>query len=103
MTPFDHAKRIVQVELVGHNFVVALADEELKLSLSMGHSAERADQIALIARTIIAGGMVSALRDEDCRLAAEIEQMYRSYGLNSVGEAIDFCRKQKEFHTVLVS
>ena len=103
MTPFDHAKRIVQVELVGHNFVVALADENLKLSLSMGPSSVRADQIALIARQIIARGIVPALQDEDCRLAAAIDDAYFKRYLWDLPQAAQFCRKQVEFHTVLVS
>lgn len=111
MNAFDHATNIVRLETDGvrHNFVVSLADEHWRLVLSMGRSAQRADYIALLARQIIAREIVNVLRNEDCRIAAAVDEWYLGGRLQQpsrVSELLfpsqisELCRQMAELHVV---
>ncbi len=101
MTPFDHAKRVIPVECLGtHIFVVSLADSKQSIALSVTSSGQRADFLALIARTIIAGEIAAALRNEDCRIAAEIDEAYLANKIWYPSQASQLCRELATKHTV---
>lgn len=74
MTPFDYAKTIVPVDVVGSNFVVSLGDAHWRLVLSMDRSAQRADHIALIARQIVERCIIKAMADAYCHVAARLDE-----------------------------
>jgi hypothetical protein len=100
MTPFDFATHIVRIDLVGFNFVVALADDHWRLVLSMSPSAQRADQVALLARQIVAREIARALADEDCRIAAEVDQRYLAGEMYYPSEVSKLCRELAQLHTI---
>jgi hypothetical protein len=101
MTPFDHAKRIVTIACPGKQvLVVSLTNQAWRLALAVTSSAIHADQIALLARQIIAAEVVEALKNEGCRLASEIDQRVLSGQMMFPQEASVLCRQLAELHTV---
>jgi len=101
MTPFDYARRIVPIDCPGkHVFVVSIANESWRIALAVTASAQQADEVALIARQIIAAEVVKALRDEDCRIAALTDAAYLDGRLHFPTEVSALCREQAELHTV---
>jgi hypothetical protein len=101
MTPFDHATKIVPIDCPGkHVFVVSLANESWRMPFTVTPSAQRADHVALIARQIIAAEIAEALTNEDCRLAAEIDQAYFKNEIWHVQHAASLCRRLAELHVM---
>lgn len=100
MKPIDYARRVVPINYLGaHVFVVSLANEQCSVPLTVTPSSQRADVLALIARTIIAGEIAAALRDEDCRIAAEIDQAYLANKIWCPAQASRMCRELAQTHT----
>jgi hypothetical protein len=101
MTPFERALRAVPIECPGRQvFVVNLALEQLRITLTVTPSAQRADRVALVARQVIAGHVAQALRDEDCRIAAEIDEAYLANKIWCPAQASTLCRKLAETHVL---
>lgn len=101
MTPFEHARKVVPIDCIGSRvFVVSIASDLLRVPLTVTPSAQRAEVVALIARQIIARQIVAALTDEDCRLAAEIDQAYLANQIWLPSQASAICREQATKHTV---
>ena len=101
MTPFERALQAVPIECPGRQvFVVNLALEQLRIPLTVTPSARRADRIALVARQIIAGHVANALRDEDCRMAAEIDQAYLANKIWCPSQASKLCRELAQTHVL---
>jgi len=103
MTPFDHASRIIPVDLVDSKFVVSLASESLRLVLSMDLSSSRADHIALIGRQIVAGEVESAVAfakaNAYCHVAAEVDDRFYSGRIFSPLQISQLCRQFAELHS----
>lgn len=100
MKPFDYAKNVVPLNIVGKMFVVSLANTTWRLNLCLTPSAQRADEIALLGRQIIALEIARALRNEDCRMAAEIDDAWLTGRIWAPSQASRICRELAELHTV---
>lgn len=99
MNAFDHARRIVSINCPGRQvLVVSLVNEAWRFPLLLTPSAQHADQVALIARQIIAAEVAAAMRNEDCRIAAEIDQRVLSGEMRFPQEASILCRQLAELH-----
>lgn len=95
MTPFDYAQRVVNIDCTNSRlFVVNLSNEQMRIALSVSASSQRADHIALIARQIVAHEIAAAMRDEDCRCAAAIDEAYlaRAKKIWWPSQAAQICR-----------
>jgi len=102
MNPFDYARRCVTIDCLSDKvFVVSLTcNNSLRLALTMTPSAQRADHVALLARQIIAEQIADALKDEDCRMAAEIDSAYLGGEIWLPSQAATLCRNFAELHVI---
>lgn len=100
MTPFEYARAVVPVDCAGRMFFVSLSGTSLKIPIEMTPSSQRADLVALIARQIIAGQIVEALKNEDCRIAALSDDGFLAGRINNPLEVSQLCREQAQLHTV---
>lgn len=101
MTPFDHARRLIKIENPGKQvLLVSLASQSVNLPLCLTPSAQHADYIALMARQIIALEVAEALRNEDCRIAAEIDQAFFNREIWQVPHAAALARTLAELHVI---
>jgi hypothetical protein len=101
MNPFDHARKIVTIDCPGRQvFVVSLANDSYRMPFTVTPSSQTADHVALITRQIIAGEIAEALKNEDCRLAAEIDQAYFKNEIWHIQHAASLCRRLAELHAM---
>jgi hypothetical protein len=99
MTPYNRASRIVPIDTIGQQFVVSLADDTWRLVLSVSPSAQRADQVAVIGRQIVAKAIALAQADAYCHVAAEVDDRFLSGRLWSPVQVSMLCRELAELHT----
>ncbi len=100
MTPHERAKRIITLKRSGGRYIVNLTDNCWRVLLSLSDSLPHADQMALMARHILAGEFARALADEDCRIAAEVDQLYLAGRIHYPSQVSRLCREMAQLHTI---
>lgn len=98
MTPADRAKRIITQEQIHGRYVVSLSDSCWRVLLDMNDSLPRSDQIALIARHIIASEISKALEDEDCHIAALVDDSFLRGKIQYPSQVAQMCRLMAQDH-----
>lgn len=98
MKPFDRASRIVLIETVEHNFVVSLTNGSWRVPFPLFEVAQRADNIALIARLIISEEIAKAEADACCAAGAEIDRLVLAGRIQVPSQASAVCRELARLH-----
>jgi hypothetical protein len=98
MTPQERAKRVITQEQVGRHYIVALTDNCWRILLDMSGSLPHSDQIALIARHILAKEFALDRAEEDTRIAAEVDERFFAGRIHYPSQVAELCRRFAELH-----